>query len=105
MSESILSTERQCYVCGSVYPLHRHHVFFGEGNRDLSEAWGCWVYLCPQHHTMSNYSAHLNRQLDLDLKRACQTKLEENGWTRERFIRTFGKNYIEDEKWIKLRSI
>lgn len=36
-------------------------------------------------------------ELDLKLKRACQSKLEEDGWTRERFIRTFGKNYIEDE--------
>ena len=97
MSESILSNERRCYVCNTNYPLERHHCFGGTGRRDLSEAWGCWVYLCPRHHRMENYSAHLNRELDLKLKRACQTKLEEDGWTRERFIQTFGKNYIEDE--------
>lgn len=97
MSKSILSNERKCYVCGSFYPIEKHHCFGGTGRRDLSETWGCWVYLCPMHHRMDNYSAHLNRELDLKLKRACQSKLEEDGWTRERFIRTFGKNYIEDE--------
>lgn len=97
MSKSIISNTRQCVVCGRTYPLHKHHVFFGSGKRDLSEAWGCWIYLCPDHHNMSNEGVHFNRSLDLLFKYTCQRQLESDGWTRERFIRTFGKNYIEDE--------
>ena len=97
MSKSILSDDRKCFVCGREYPLHQHHVFFGAGRRDLSEAWGCWVWLCPMHHNMSNHSAHFSRELDLMLKRMCQRQLEADGWTRSRFIQTFNKSYLEDE--------
>ena len=48
MSESILSNERVCYICGSPEVVV-HHIFMGVANRKLSDEDGCWVYLCPPH--------------------------------------------------------
>ena len=28
MAKSIMQCEKECYVTGSTYDLHRHHVFF-----------------------------------------------------------------------------
>ena len=35
-----------------------HHVFFGNGSRDLSETYNLKVPLCFEHHTGGNDSAH-----------------------------------------------
>lgn len=93
MAKSIISGEYECYICGTIEDLHRHHIFNGSGIRPLSEKNGCWVYLCARHHNMSKYGVHTNRELDLQIKRICQKKLEESGWSREEFIKTFGRNY------------
>lgn len=96
MSKSIMSNEYSCYVCGFPKNLHRHHIFGGIGRRELSEKNGCWCYLCTRHHNMSDFSVHSDRTLDVKLKRKCQEILEqEKGWTREQFISTFGRNYID----------
>lgn len=34
------------------------------------------IYLCPEHHR-GKYSPHMNRGLDLELKKSMQSKLEE----------------------------
>lgn len=93
MSRSLLSTEKVCYICGSPAVI-RHHVFGGTANRRLSEKHGCWVYLCPHHHNMSNEGVHFDRELDLQIKRACQSRWEAVNGGREDFIRVFGKSYL-----------
>lgn len=95
MSKSIISNEKECLICGNTYALHRHHVYFGTANRKLSESHGCWCYLCPEHHNMSNFGVHNNRAVDMYLKRKCQKILEEDiGWTREYFMDVFGRSYL-----------
>lgn len=95
MSDSVISNVRSCIVCGSERDLHRHHIFFGTANRQQSEKYGCWCYLCQRHHNMPNIGVHFNRQADLRLKRTCQEILErDHGWSRSRFIQTFGRNYL-----------
>ena len=94
MSKSIMQEEKSCYACGLTIGLHRHHIFYGTSNRKQSEKYGCWVYLCPYHHTLSNHAVHVDRAFDLRLKEECQSILIENGWSEEEFIKTFGKNYL-----------
>lgn len=92
--KSLFSQEKKCYVCGRT-PVHKHHIYMG-ANRKISEAQGCWVYLCPQHHNMSNQGVHFNKELDDRLKRECQLLWERNG-SRAEWMRLFGKNYIGDD--------
>lgn len=91
--KSILSNDKKCYVCGTPYNLHRHHIFFGNGIRPLAEKHGCWVYLCAGHHNMSMCGVHNDRVLDLKLKRECQEVFEKTH-TREEFRKLFNKSYL-----------
>lgn len=92
MSKSILQTEKECYVTGSVVNLHRHHVYGGP-RRKASEKYGCWIYLRDDYHNMSNHGIHFDRELDLRVKRECQIAFEKlHG--HQKFMKVFGKNYI-----------
>ena len=93
MSKSIISIDRECWVCKTTKDLHRHHVYAG-CNRGLSEAYGCWVYLCPHHHNMSNEGVHFNHDLDVMLKKTTQRKWEEIYGDREKFRIIFGRSYL-----------
>jgi hypothetical protein len=94
--KSIMNNEKVCVVCGDTV-VHRHHIFYGTGNRKQSERYGCWVYLCPLHHNMSLSGVHFDTELDMKLKKECQEKWEEIYGTREEFIKTFGRNYLWEE--------
>lgn len=89
---SIISNEKECYVCHTTFNLHKHHIYFG-ANRNNSEKYGCWCYLCARHHNMSNEGVHYNLALNLELKRLAQSKFEEI-YSHEDFIRVFGKSYL-----------
>lgn len=94
MSKSIMMKDKVCYVCGQRGGLHKHHIFYGTGNRKLSEKYGCWCYLCYSHHNIGDQAVHFNKELDLKLKKQCQIRWEMKNGTREEFIRTFGRNYL-----------
>lgn len=86
---------RRCYVCGTTYNLHLHHIFEGMANRKQSEKWGCTVYLCGTHHNLSNEGVHFNKELDTLLKQECERWcLKTYEWTIEDFIKEFGRNYL-----------
>lgn len=87
--------ERSCLVCGTTQNIHIHEVFFGTANRQLSVKHGLCVCLCSRHHNGSNEGVHLNRTLDMKLKKHGQKKaMEHYGWTTEQFIKIFGKSYL-----------
>ena len=90
---SILHDMSKCYVCGTPFNLHIHEVYFGTGKRQLSIKYGCCVGLCARHHNMSNEGVHLNRALDLELKRDMQKKFKEV-YPALDFLKIFGKNYL-----------
>lgn len=90
---SIVSKSKCCWVCGSPY-VHLHHIFFG-ANRKNSDKNGLTVYLCPEHHNMSNEGVHFNKDLDLKLKHTAQRAYEKTH-TRDEFMKLIGKNYLED---------
>ena len=83
---------KECFFCHKRYGLHKHHIYGGP-NRKISEKIGACVYLCPEHHNMSNNSVHMNRNMDLKLKRMYQKKYEEMH-SREEFILLIGKSFL-----------
>jgi hypothetical protein len=91
--DSILQSTRECYITGSTEGLHRHHIYFGNPLRKISETNGFWVWLRCDWHNIAEYGVHFNRDLDLKLKQECQRKYEEDH-TREEFISIIGKSYL-----------
>lgn len=93
--KSIIQNEKQCYVCGTTYNLHDHHIFEGFANRKLSEREGLKIWLCGRHHNLSREGIHQNRELDLKIKKMAQEKWQEkNNKTKEDFIKIFGRSNI-----------
>lgn len=100
---SILQTEKMCYLCGCAIPygfydgLEEHHIFFGYSskNRDRSEELGLKVWLCGETcHRNGKKAVHRNRETDLLLKRIAQEAYEERYGNRADFIREFGRSYL-----------
>ena len=94
MAASIMQTEKVCYITGSIYNLHRHHIYAG-GRRKISEEHGFWVYLTGALHNQSNDGVHgkNGHALDLKLKKDCQRKFEETH-SREEFLAIIGRSYL-----------
>lgn len=93
MSKSIMSNEAESYLPPhKTCELERHHIYFGNPNRKLSERWGCWCYLTAEEH-QGDRGPHHCRKMDLKLKKECQKKFEEL-YGREKFMQVFGRNYL-----------
>ena len=94
--KSILQGDtKECYITGSTYNLHKHHIYFGNPLRRISEENGFWVYLMGELHNPSNEGVHgkNGHALDLKLKQDCQRKYEETH-SREEFIKLIGMNFL-----------
>lgn len=91
---SLLSTDKTCYVCGTTYGLHKHHIFGGTGRRKLSDQDGLWVWLCGPHHNLSNEGVHFNKDLMDRLHREGQAAWECVFGDRAAFIKRYGRNYL-----------
>ena len=90
--DSVLQQEKECYLCHRTGGLHSHHVF-GAANRKWSEQFGLKIWLCPEHHNMSDQGIHFNKDFDIEVKRRAQARFEsEHG--HEEFMRIFGRNYL-----------
>ena len=85
-----------CFICGKTGTLHTHEVFFGTADRIKSIDHGLYIKLCPFHHTISNNSVHLNKAVDLKIKKYAQMKFEEK-YSKEKFMEVFHKDYLWDE--------
>jgi len=72
--------------------LELHHIF-PAANRKKSEKYGLVVWLNHFYHNEPPDGVHFNRANDLFVKRAGQIAFEEK-YTREDFMRLFGKNYL-----------
>ena len=94
MSKSIISNEKECFICDTQFNLHKHHIFYGYSNRVNSENEGCWVYLCARHHDFSDDAVHMNICFDITLKKYCQHVWEEKKGSRDEFRKIFGKSYL-----------
>lgn len=82
-----------CFICdGNGNGKMDRHEIFGGAYRDKSKRLGLWVYLC--HDPCHMKRAHGNRGYQQMLRNTAQSfAMEKYGWTKEDFIREFGKNY------------
>lgn len=93
--DSIMQTEKRCYVCGLYAPVEEHHIFFGNPNRRISEENGFKVYLCQEHHRGTiGVHGRLGHALDVKLKQECEKKYINQGHAVQDFIKLIGKNYL-----------
>ena len=91
---SLYSEERECWICHRPQ-VHRHHIYGGNGRRQISDREGCWLYLCPNHHNMSRFGIHFDKELDKAFKEDCQRRwMRQNNKTTQDFIDTFGRSYL-----------
>ena len=95
MANSILQSEKVCYITGSKINLHKHHIFHGTGNRKISEDNGFWVWLQGDWHNQSDYGVHGKDGHDINfkLKEVCQAEYEKTHG-REEFLQLIGRNYL-----------
>ena len=93
LSQSIMQKDKSCYLTGTTYNLHKHHIFYGNGKRKLSEEWGCWCWLTGKLHNQGNKGVHFNHPLDLQLKRDCQYEFEAL-YGHDKFMEGGRRNYI-----------
>lgn len=92
--DSVIQSEKRCFVCGKEFGLESHHLYMGNPNRKNSERYGMKVWLCAEHHR-GNSGVHHDIRLDWQLKRIGQEKFEQQ-YSRSKFIDVFGRNYLED---------
>lgn len=92
----MLSNSKRCIVCGATTNLHRHHIFYGTSNRKQSELYDLCCWLCWEHHEGAT-GVHSAKGVYLNnaLKKMAQKEFEKEH-TRDEFIKTFGRNYLDD---------
>lgn len=92
-NDSILQHDLSfCYVCGrSCEKLDRHEIF-GGANRQKSKEYGLWVMLCHNSCHLNGVHAFPDKYRYLKVK-AQRMAMNQYGWTKEDFIRIFGRNY------------
>ena len=92
-------TGRSCWLCGrngTAEPLDKHHIF-GGAYRKKSEKYGLTVCLCHNScHIFGERAVHNCREtMEALHKYGQKLAMEQQGWTKEDFIREFGRNYLE----------
>ena len=94
--DSILQKEKKCFITGETEGLHKHHIFFGNANRRLSEEYGLWVWLKWDYHIADSphHTPHNDKFTDMFYRRMAQRKFEETH-SREEFMQIFGVNYLD----------
>lgn len=98
---------KECYICRKAAcnylielpseGLHKHHVIFGKGYRNLSEKYGLWVYLCPKHHTESWDSVHKNKKVNVELRMEAERRFLEKHTMKE-WMENFTRNYLDENE-------
>lgn len=90
---SLISKTKTCFFCGRTTQLEVHHIYSG-AFRNKSSYWGCWCYLCKEHHTGVN-GVHNNGRMMNNLRALCQREFEKE-YPHESFLKIFGRNYYEE---------
>ena len=88
--ESIISTERKCFLCGKTVNLQVHHCWHGS-NRKLADRDGLTVKLCFECHSRLHDKGESDRYL---MEIAEKAYLSHYNKTIEDFIKRYGKNVI-----------
>jgi len=84
----------ECHLCGRYGPVERHHMLHGSGRRMLAEKDKLVCLLCPGCHR----ALHDQGLNDLKLQQEAERIwLENTGNGIKKFIRRYGKNYLDME--------
>lgn len=94
MTDSIIQSKKRCYVTGAERNLDLHHVFKGS-RRKASDKHGLTVWLEHDVHMAMHDHRRPYETLENELKEVAQQAFEDNGGTREEFMRAFGANYLD----------
>lgn len=94
--KSVLQKDRECWCCGTIYNLEKHHVIFNTANRKISDKYGYWVYLCNEHHH-NGVHEHPKGQLNKELHFLAQEHFLKHYGNEDKFRKTFGKLWIEED--------
>lgn len=87
----------KCIITGDTKDVHIHHIFSGS-RKALSEKYGFIIPLRADWHNLSSYSIHMDRELELKYKIACQDYyIDVLGKTKEEWISEFGKFWISEK--------
>lgn len=98
---SIMQRGECCALCGRSWgaKMDRHEPWGGIANREKSKALGLWVTLCHIGCHEGPGSVHddaaLARELRKDAQRAAMLRY---GWSREEWIRRFGKSELSEDE-------
>ena len=94
-----------CFLCGNYETVERHHIFQG-ALRKKADKLKLTVYLCPWCHQYDADSVHRSGETRLILHKYGQRKaMIEQGWSKEDFIREFGKNSLSDQEIDELYAL
>ena len=89
--KSIITEQKECYLCGSNYRIETHHCLHGRANRKLANKYKLVVPLCSNcHYDVHNKDISKDRLLEATAQRAFENKVG----TRQEFMLIFGKNYL-----------
>ncbi|MBP3920799.1 MAG: hypothetical protein J6D28_04465 [Bacilli bacterium] len=86
----------QCIECGR-YGINKHEIFYGTGNRQLSIKYGLVIPLCQaEHHNQyQSKGIHFDTELcDKWHKIGQEAAMKHYNWTKDDFIKIFGRNYL-----------
>lgn len=89
MTDSIMQTEKRCFITGYEGELDIHHCFHGI-RRKAAEKWGCWCWLRHDIHMRLHDSG---KALDKALEMECQRRFEAL-YGHQKFMDVFGKSYL-----------
>ena len=96
-SENLLQGSiAECFFTKDPVNLCIHHIFRG-AFRDKSTKYGCWIWLRPEWHNLTNYSIHNDKKLEMKLQAMCQMAFEDK-YGHELFMKEFKRDYIEAYK-------
>lgn len=70
-----------------------HHIY-RNAFRDKATEYGCWIWVRPDWHNLSNYSIHSDYNLELRLEALCQLAFEDK-YSHEMFMDIFKHDYVE----------
>lgn len=89
MTESIMQSDKRCFLTGSTQFLDRHHCFHGS-RRKAADKWGCWIWI---RHDLHMQLHDKDKELDRRVEQACQKRFEEL-YGHKKFMEVFGKSYL-----------
>ena len=96
LRKSIIQVIHQCRhpKCCRTQGLISHEVFYGTANRKKSIEDGMVIYLCNEHHNMSNEAIHSDHEWDLQEKKKAQMIWEMTYGDRDAFRKRYGRSYL-----------